>query len=306
MSPNFRAIVGACAPNLGGSFPRLFAFLSLGWAAACSAATADQVTAPVAVGMTSSTQPYYSDGNLTLYEVQIPVALPVRRPTSAERQALGGPPKGTPYAHAPFLLASNEVVEVHFVISNIDTAEHDAWLLLDPWNEFVRYRPGVTVVDADVTVPNQSFEPGGPGFVLPPQSRVEGTITADDMHELAIKLAATETYLASVQAAATAAAKAGAMPVDNSLNATALANHIFDPQNRSNTQDPLYDPWIPPIIAGLTGFDLGLRTQEKANIAVEITVDVQDVDGHHFVSQDTTAKQLGTPPAVLSPPGARF
>jgi hypothetical protein len=258
--------------------------------------------------MTNATAPYYSDGNLTLYEVQIPVPFPVRRPTSAERQALGGRPKGTPYSHMPFLLASNETVEVHFVISNIDTVKHDVWLLIDPWNEFVRYRPGVTVVDQDVTVPNQSFEPGGPGFPLGPQSRVEGTITTDDMHELAIKLASTENYLAGVQAMAAAAAAmdAGGATMDNSLSATAIANHIMDSQNHSNTQDPLYDPWIPPIIAGLTGFDLGLRTEEPANVAVEITIDVQDVDGHHFVPQDTTQPQLGLPPAVLSPPGARF
>jgi hypothetical protein len=254
--------------------------------------------------MTNMTPAYYSDGNLTLYEVQIPVALPVRRPTAAERQALGGAPKGTPYSHTPFLLASDESVEVHYVLSNVDTEQHAVWLLVDPWNEFVRYRPGVTVVDDDTTVPNESFEPGGPGFLMGPKSRIEGTITSDDMQELAIRLAAAENFLMSP--ATIAAEDADASGGDNSLDPTQIANHIFDQQNFSTTGDPLFTPYIPPIIAGITGFDLGLRTLEPANVAVEISIDVQDLNGNRFVAQDTTAPLLGLPPATLAPPGARY
>jgi hypothetical protein len=204
----------------------------------------------------------------------------------------------------PFLLADDESVEVHYVLSNVDNVQHSVWLLLDPWNEFVRYRPGVTVVDDDTTVPNESFEPGGPGFVLEAQSRVEGTITPDDMHELAIRLAAAENYLTSPQVLALEYGDAGTM--DNSLSPASIANHIFNEQNHSNVNDPLFTPYIPPIIAGITGFDLGLRSEEPANVAVEITMDVQDLNGNRFVSQDTTAPLIDLPPAILSPPGARY
>jgi hypothetical protein len=254
--------------------------------------------------MTNNTPAYYSDGNLTLYEVQIPVPLPVRRPTAAEREALGGPPSGTPYPHMPFLLASDESVEVHYVLSNVDSAQHAVWILIDPWNEFVRYRPGVTVVDDETTVPNESFEPGGPGFLMAPMSRIEGTITTDDIHELAIRLAAAENFLTSPQTLAEEDSDASGG--DNSLDPTEIANHIFDQQNFSTTGDPLFAPYIPRIIAGITGFDLGLRTLEPANIAVEITIDVQDLNGNRFVAQDTTAPLLGLPPATLAPPGARY
>jgi hypothetical protein len=284
--------------------PQAMMFSLLGVAAACSSNASDQVTQPLAVGMTNMTPAYYSDGNLTLYEVQIPVELPVRRPTPAERQALGGQPKGTTYPHTPFLLASDESVEVHYVLSNVDTAQHAVWLLVDPWNEFVRYRPGVTVVDEDTTVPNESFEPGGPGFLMGPKSRIEGTITSDDMQELAIRLAAAENFLLSPQTLA--AEDADASGGDNSLDPTEIANHIFDQQNYSTTGDPLFAPYIPPIIAGITGFDLGLRTLEPANVAVEITIDVQDLNGNRFVAQDTTAQLMGLPPATLAPPGARY
>src|SRR5262249_3661724 len=80
--------------------------------------------------------PAYSDQQLTMYEVQIPVQLPIRHPTDTERQALG---EAEPYPRAPFLLAGDERVEVRFTLSNLDAKQHVVELLLDPWNEFVRH-----------------------------------------------------------------------------------------------------------------------------------------------------------------------
>jgi hypothetical protein len=150
-------------------------------------------------------------------------------------------------------------------------------------------------------------------------SRVDGTLTPDDMHEIAIKLASVENLLASPQAmAADADAGAGgdgsAAPDDpnaasmasNAFDATGIANNIMNPQNRSNGGDPNYTPWIPPVVAGLTGFDLGLRTYEAANVAIEITIDVQDLNGNRFVPVDSTQAQIGVPPVTLSPAAARF
>jgi hypothetical protein len=42
------------------------------------------------------------------------------------------------------------------------------------------------------------------------------------------------------------------------------------------------------------------------DIAVEITMDVQDLNGNRFVPQDSTDPELGMPPKTLSPPAARF
>jgi hypothetical protein len=252
----------------------------------------------MAVGLTSTAAPYYDDGNLTLYEAQLPVELPVRQPTSAEIKALGAAPAGTPYPRAPFLLASDESVEIQYVIANADSQPQTVWLLIDPWNEFVRYRPGVTVVDDDETVPNLGYDLG---FYVAANSKVQGTITPDDLQEIAIKLASTENVLASP--IATQATDAAA---DNSLTATQLANHIFDAQNRSNDGDPVYTPWIPPVIAGITGFDLGIRTSSPADVAVQIVMDVQDLNGNRFVTQGSSTKTIGIPKTVLSPPAARF
>jgi hypothetical protein len=247
--------------------------------------------------------PYYSDQNLTMYEVQMAVPLPVRKPTAAQRS--GASPAMTPYTHAPYLLASDESVEVHYTISNLDTADHGVWLLIDPWNEFVRYNPGVTVVDCDTTVPNFGYDQE---FVVPALSRIEGTLTSDDFIEIATKLASVQNMLASPQAKMAEAPDASA---DNTFDPTVIANHIFNPQNRSNEvpPDPNYAPWIPPVIAGVTGFDLGLRLDdEAANVAVEITIDIVDESpsADRFLSEGSTEPQLGLPPVVLSPPSAKI
>jgi hypothetical protein len=262
--------------------------------------------------MTSSLGAYYSDQQVTIYQVQEPVPLPVREPSDAERQALGPTPAGTPYPHAPWLKAEDESVEVHYTISNVDDEQHTVWMLIDPWNEFVRWNPGVQVVSDEVTVPNFGYDLP---FIVPGKSRVQGTITPDDMHEIAIKLASVENLLASPQAQQ--AMGDGGAGSGNMLDVTAVANNIFNPLNRSNGNDPLYTPWIPPVIAGVTGFDLGLRALctmgsttnggvcAAPNIAIEIIIDVQDLNGNRFVEQGTQGT-MGPPSHVLSPPAARF
>lgn len=62
-------------------------------------------------------------------------------------------------------------------------------------------------------------------------------------------------------------------------NANQLVNHAFETQNRSSDGDVLARPYIPGTIAGLVGFDLGLRTLEPANVAIEIVLELVDVNG---------------------------
>jgi len=317
MLRNSPAAAGQHPPTRVGSPPRHlpFAVAAILAAAACSQSSNNQTTAPFDLGMTSTMAAYYSDQELTIYEAQAPVPLPVREPTAADMASLGPTPAGTPYPHAPYLTADDESLEVHYIISNIDSTDHTVWMLIDPWNEFVRWNPGVSVVSDEETTPNYGYDLP---FLVPALARVEGTITTDDMHEIAIKLASVENLLASPQAMGAGdggmAGDGAAAPDDpnatsmaqNAFDATAIANNIMNPQNRSNGNDPLYTPWIPPVIAGLTGFDLGLRCYEAANVAIEITIDVQDLKGNRFVPVDSTQAQIGVPPVTLSPAAARF
>jgi hypothetical protein len=315
MLRNSPACAGQQPPTRVGSRPRFvpFAIAAILAAAACSQSSTNQTTAPLDLGMTSTMTAYYSDEELTIYESQTAVPLPVKAPTASDISSLGPTPAGTPYPHAPYLTADDESLEVHYTISNLDSTEHTVWMLIDPWNEFVRWNPGISIVSDEETVPNYGYDLP---FLVPAMSRVDGTITSDDMREIAIKLASVETLLASPQAMA-AASDAGmgddaaddpnaTSMASNAFDATAIANNIMNPQNRSNGGDPIYTPWIPPVIAGLTGFDLGLRTYEAANVAIEITIDVQDVNGNRFVPANSTQAQIGEPPVTLSPSAARF
>jgi hypothetical protein len=252
---------------------------------ACAQGTAN-TDPPVVLGLTSTAPPYYSDGEITLYEAQKQVPLQIRKPTSAEESALG---QQKPYPHAPYLKATDLSIEIHFTLSNLDTSDHTVELLIDPWNEFVYWAPGVTVVDEDDTEPNLSGYDNF--FVVPAGGRVEGDLSPDDTYNLEANLATVENVLANP-------------PANLTIGLTQMCNHIFNIQHRSNDGDPLVTPYVPSVIAGLTGFNLGIRTPEPANIAVEIVSDVTDLNGNRVNSPGSTAAVVGRPGKMLSPPGA--
>ncbi len=300
-SADFHASARSRAPRRAGWVPHLLmAGIACGVSMNGCSNGASQVAQPIALGMTNTLTPFYMDENTTLYEVQVPVPLPIRKPTAAELAALTG--KDPPYPRPPFLLDSDEQIEIHYTLTNLDTASHVVELLIDPWNEFVRYRPGITVVSDDETLPNLSGI--DEYFVVAGLSRTTGTITPDDTNDLAVKLATVENVMAQPGADMSGITTDGAESYDMS-STTELINHIFNIQNRTNTGDPLITPYIPSVIAGLTGWDLGLRTSEPANVAVEITVDLTDLNGNRIVPVGETEATLAMPTTIITPPDAR-
>ncbi|MEO8876011.1 MAG: hypothetical protein ABI461_10515 [Polyangiaceae bacterium] len=256
--------------------------------AGCANTDDNQVNAPVDLGMTDTMAPYYSDQELTLYQAQIPVKLPIRAPTADEAKALG---KLAPYPHAPFLSSTDIRVQVRFTLSNIDDKPHAVEMLFDAWNEFDRYKPGIQIVSDDQTTPD--FSTNDKFFIVPAKGRVQGTLTSDDTSEMEIDLATAEAIMA------------GTPPLGADVSANALMNHAMNLQNRSTQPDPLLQSWIPKgAVPGLTGFDLGIRTSEPANVAVEITIDLTDLNGNRIIPQGNSEKAIGIPPKELVPPKA--
>lgn len=244
-----------------------------------------QVIPPVVLGMTETTPPAYDDGQMQIYESYLPVPLPLRRPTDEER------PKGDadPYPRPPFHLANDTRITARFTLSNLDDKQHTVEMLIDPWNEFVRYSPGIVVSDEAAT-PN--FSGIDRFFVLPPLGRIEGILTPDDIVELATDLGT-------------------AMKLDKTPQAPgspfpgpALFNRAFNIQNRSSQPDPLLAPFIPKVVAGIVGFDLGLRTYEPAKIAIEVVLDVVDNNGDRVIPAGDDTKRVGRPGTALVPPAA--
>jgi hypothetical protein len=277
-------------PNTPRRGPRAFAMLAslagtaaLVALAACSNDDATQVIPPVVLGMLETSAPTYDDGETQIYETYLPVPLPLRKPNDGEV------PTGAadPYPHPPFDLASDTRITARFTISNLEDQPHTVELLLDPWNEFLRYSPGVVVGD-EATTPN--FSGIDRFFIIPPKGRIEGILTPDDIVEMAVDLG-TAMELDKRPPAA-----------DGGFAGPALYNRAFNVQNRSSQPDPLLAPYIPKVVAGIVGFDLGLRTYEKAKVAVEVVLDVEDLNGDRVSPAGDDTRRVGRPGKVLSPP----
>jgi hypothetical protein len=251
---------------------------------ACSNEDDKEVLPPVVLGMEADTPATYDDGEQQIFQVTREVRLNFRRHEDSERPQGEAPP----YRRPPFHVASQSRITVRYTLTNLEDKQHIVELLVDPWNEFVRYVPGVQVDDEE-TIPN--FSGIDRFFVLPPKARIEGILTPDDMVELAVDLT-------------TAMRIEDSPPSDDSeLAGARLYNRAFNIQNRSSEPDPVLAPYMPlGPVAAIIGFDLGLRTYAQAKIAVELVIDVEDLEGNRLVEQGTDDRRLGPPGDTLTPP----
>jgi hypothetical protein len=265
-------------------------------AVGCGSKEETRTLEPVQLAMTDQMAPIYEQQDTSLYEVKLAVPFPIAAPTASELAALEAQPMD-PYPHKPWLLKDDLKVQVTWTLSNIDSQNHNVELLVDPWNEFARYWPGMSVTNAQ----RQEQQPNLSGidilYELPGlddsrDSRRHGTITFEDMDELAIDFATAMNIIAT------------APPPDPSLDAqdnpaVGLVNHAFAVENRSYN-DVVVQSYIPPVIAGLTGIDIGLRTYEPANVAIEIVVEVVDKDSGKVVKRDESLTLLPEPTEFIT------
>jgi hypothetical protein len=248
---------------------------------------------PQSVAMTSSTAPFYDDGELKLYETQLPVELPVKKPSDAERKLLNG--AVGPFSHRPWVTADGVRLQLSWTLANLDKDSHSVEVLIDPWNEFGRYAPGIQIV-GDNAIPNLSGIDETydlPGIGSGRSSRIEHTFSFDEMSELATDFATAINILKTVHATPPANGQPGDDP------RVGLVNHVFNLQNRTGSS-PLTDRYVPPVIPGLLGFDIGLRTLEPANIAIEFTIELVDENGDRVVAQGSNDATLVAPRHVFS------
>jgi len=183
-----------------------------------------------------------------------------------------------PYGRRPWITNKDVKVQLTWTISNLDEDQHVVEMLVDPWNEFGRYYPGMNLTNAD----EQTFKPNFSGidryYVLEGKSagassRRHGTCTFDDMNEMAIDFATVQNMIKFPPPPPNGAEVDPDMPVDP---LPTYVNHAFNFINHSY-DDPLIKPYIPAVIAGLTGVDFGFRTTEKATISLDIQIEVVDL-----------------------------
>lgn len=280
-----RPNTGSCAPTLLGL--TLLAALSGG----CEDAAHEESLPPLQVGMTKEVEPIYDDGELVIYEVKKGIAFPILAPSDMTRGALNDTPM-EPYGRAPWVTSQDLEVQVTWTISNLDEEEHVVELLVDPWNEFGRYYPGLQLTDAD----NQEFMPNFSGidkrYIVAGKgagaaSRVHGIYTFTDLEEMATDLATVMGIIKDPPAT-----QGDAEEEDPRI---AYANHAFHWQNRSH-DDALVRRWVPSTVAGLTGLDLGFRTYEPATVAIEVAIELVDKNGKRVKTEDNDADDRVLPP----------
>jgi hypothetical protein len=242
---------------------------------------------PVQVGMTKAVAPIYDDGEMQIYEVKKGVSFPILQPDDQTRNELGQNDV-QPYGRQPWVTTDDIAVQVNWTISNLDDEEHVVELLVDPWNEFGRYFPGLQLTDAD----NEEFMPNFSGidryYIVDgkgsgEKSRRYGTYTFSDLEEMAIDFATVMSIIADPPVV-----EGDAEEEDPRVT---YANHAFDWQNRSY-EDLLIAYWVPPTIAGLTGLDLGFRTYEPATLAIEVAIEIVDKNGKRIREEDDESPLL--------------
>jgi hypothetical protein len=267
--------------NLGWSSQRgLLVVAAFGVAAfGCSSEETERLD-PSVVAMDRSVAPIYDDGELTLYEVKQSLRLPVIRPSEQSLQLLYQT-QVEPFGRLPWVGNEDLKVQVGFTLSNLDADDHVVEVLIDPWNEFGRYWPGLQVIDAEEgeLLPNLSGI--NERFLLPgtdkgEASRIYGTFTYDDMEELAIDFATVMNIIENFE---------GVVLEEGEMDPrVTYANHAFSRSNRSYNS-PLVARYRPDVIPGLVGFDFGLRTEEQADIALEVFVEIVDVRGDRLMQE---------------------
>jgi hypothetical protein len=246
--------------------------------------------------MDETIEPVYDDGETTVFEVRKQVPLPVLAPSPAVEAELAGTSM-PPYPRAPWVTTDDLRVQLSYTLTNLDEQEHTIEILVDPWNEFASYYPGLQLVDAEegAYTPNLSginsrFLVAGRG--AGERSRIHGVYTFDVMEELARDFATVMNLIEN-----------GATPIQG-VNEEAGEDGLIIAVNHAwanpSTTDLLNRPHIPAVIPALTGFDLGLRSNEPARVAIEVVVEIVDEGEEKLETEDNRGALLPEPPEVIT------
>jgi hypothetical protein len=242
--------------------------------AGCGSEDHQESLPTIQVGMTKAVPPIYDDGEMQIYEVKKGISFPILAPTDATRGELNQVAM-EPYGRRPWVTTDDLEVQVTWTISNLDEEEHVVELLVDPWNEFGRYYPGLQLTDPDEGEYMPNFSGIDKRYIVTGKgdaegSRAHGTYTFADLEEMATDFATVMSLIKDPPVV-----EGDAEEEDPTVTYT---NHAFHWQNRSYN-DLLVQAWVPATVAGLTGLDLGFRTYEPANIAIEVAVELVDKNG---------------------------
>lgn len=264
--------------------------------AGCSSKSEEKTLPSVQVAMDKTIAPVYDDEEMQLYEVRLGVQLPILAPSAEERASLDAQ-EMVPYGTAPWVRLEDVRLQLSWTLTNLDEEAHTVEVLVDPWNEYAKYFPGLRLVDAEngEYLPNLSgidYLYAVEGRDAGEASRRHGTYTFDDLDEMARDFATAMNLIQNPP---------DPMPgQDEDEDRTIVyVNHAFAFQNHSE-RDLLVKDWLPPVVPALTGFDIALRTFEPAKVAIEVVAEVVDTGLHKVKTEGRKGELLEAPTTVIT------
>lgn len=204
----------------------------------------------IAFALTDTTPAFVEGEEESLFLVEERVELPIRVPSDTQMADLvsGAGDVTIPFARLPWVERHDYELELDYVLINLDDSSSSVDLVVNGFNEFHEYFPGV-IFDDDEIIPE--FAQWERFIVLEPLERRFGTIREEEFDEIAVDLATV-------------------------VNGVTNPNQTVHPDNHSSTDRRSQD-FIPEVIPALTGVRVGLRATGTSNVVIEITVRVRDV-----------------------------
>jgi hypothetical protein len=224
------------------------------------------------VALTQNTAPAFMTDMDAIYIVERRVEVPVLRPTQGQLDDLRKGASGVgklPFPRLPWVSRGDLELQVDFTLSNLDDSDHAITVILNGFNEFDEYQPGVQVAD-DQAIPD--YAEWERLYKLGPKERLTRTIREEELDEAA-------TDLATV------------------VNGAPNANEVMYFENKS-ANDVRAKPYIPKVIPGLMGFRIGMRATGKGRVVLEATVRARDVGGR---LADSGQKLFEVHPQLFTP-----
>ena len=256
---------------------------------ACVTNATPEVLPPIVMGLAPTTPASYDDGARPVYHVTSEVVLPYKAAASSDRVVTVREWELSPYPRKPEHRATETRVTLKFTLSNLDALPRQVDVLIDPWNEFVRYRPGLRL-RAD------RINPGVSGyqrtFDLPPLGRISGEISPEDVVEMAVDLTTAMTIHRFSPSSR------------EGLSQAELFDRTFSLGSRSTSPKPELARWVPPLrsrTAAMIGFDVGLRSTEPVAVGLELNVDIEDPEANRLVRAQQGGRIAERPTETLSP-----
>jgi hypothetical protein len=248
----------------------------------------DHFFPPEQFAMTSEMPPVAESERISYWQVEYGYELPLRDLTIKEQQRIeetyANPP--APYRRMPWIQVGDLDLEIEYTITNQTGVAADGMddrygyadnvpgvaveVLMDGWTEFTEYVPGIIVQDEEAT-PNLSNVDDY--VIVPNGGRVTGTIRMDQMQEAMYDLA---TILAD--------------PTEVNANCV-----VYFPNDHEDPARCQYAA-VPDVVPGLVGFNIGMRTTEPADLALEFIVRVHDPNGKLWIDADMRDDERWTLP----------